>query len=77
MGVLIDSPHMAKTLAGAFAGRSERLSYVPELNREGTTVWKELGLDGTKIRHRTEPRTNARSRLLLWLLGSLPIEWLL
>ena len=77
MGVLIDSPHMAKTLAGAFAGRFERLSYVPELNGEGTTVWEELGMDGTKIRHRTEPRTNARSRLLLWLLGSLPIEWLL
>ncbi|HEX8756572.1 MAG TPA: phospholipase D family protein [Steroidobacteraceae bacterium] len=77
MGVLIDSPHMAESLAVAFAERFQRLSYVPELNGEGTTVWEELGPDGTKIRYRTEPRTSARSRLLLWLAGSLPIEWLL
>ncbi len=77
MGVLIDSPRMARALAATFSERFRLVSYVPELNREGTMVWDEVGTDGTQIRHQAEPGTNPFSRLLLWLLGLLPIEWLL
>jgi putative cardiolipin synthase len=77
MGVLIDSPRLARSLATAFSERFPLLSNVPELTGEGTIVWDEVGADGTQIRHQTEPGTNPVSRLLLWVLGRLPIEWLL
>ncbi|HEX6120482.1 MAG TPA: phospholipase D family protein [Dongiaceae bacterium] len=77
MGVLIDSPRMAEALAGAFSERFQRVSYIPKLNGEGAVVWDEVGTDGAQIRHEAEPGTNPFSRLLLWLLGLLPIEWLL
>ncbi len=77
MGVVIDSPHIAQSLAKAFSERFKRMSYAPDLSAEGGMVWKETGPDDTEILRRTEPGTDARSRLLLRLIGLLPIEWLL
>lgn len=77
MGVLVDSPRMAGALAAAFSERFPLMSYVPELTAEGAMVWDEVGADGREIRHAAEPGTNPFSRLQLWLLGLLPIEWLL
>ena len=77
MGILIDSPRMAGDLAAAFSERFQQVSYVPELTGDGMMVWNEVGADGTQIRTLEEPGTNPFSRLILWFLGLLPIEWLL
>lgn len=77
MGVLIDSPRMAGALADIFSDRFPLLSYVPELTGENEIAWDELAADGMRTRHEREPGTDPLSRLVLWLLGLLPIEWLL
>ena len=77
MGVLIDSPRMARTLANTFTERFSEASYVPELTPTGGIVWCEAAADGARVRHDSEPGTNALSRLTMRLLGLLPIEWLL
>lgn len=77
MGVVIDSPRMAGALAAAFSERFPLISYVPALTGDGAMVWDEVGTDGTQTHHQAEPGTSAFSRLLLWLVGLLPIEWLL
>lgn len=77
MGVIIDSPGMAGALDAAFSEHFRQRSYVPELTATGEMVWHETTTDGTRVRHLSEPGTNAFSRLLLWMLGKLPIEWLL
>lgn len=77
MGLLIDSPRMARALAATFPERYRQVSYVPGLEADGELIWDEVGADGTEIRHQAEPGTTAASRLLLWFLGLLPIEWLL
>ena len=53
------------------------VSYVPQITAPGDLAWEEIGADGTRIRHESEPGTTPLSRLFLWLLGLLPIEWLL
>lgn len=77
MGVLIQSPRMAKALAAAFSDRFPGLSYRPELTGNATVVWEETGPDGTTIHHQEEPGSTPFSRLFLSFLGLLPIEWLL
>ena len=77
MGVLIDSPRMAGALAADFSEKFPLVSYVPKLTGDATMVWDEVGTAGTQIRHQEEPGTNPFSRLVLWFLGLLPIEWLL
>lgn len=77
MGVLIDSPQLGGALSAAFSERFPQVSHVPELTRDGAVVWAEVGPDGAQIRHQAEPGTNPLSRLLLWFLSLLPIEWLL
>lgn len=77
MGVLIDSPQMATTLADAFSTRFALLSYVPELTDDGDIRWNEALTNGTATHHESEPGTSALSRLALWFFGLLPIEWLL
>lgn len=77
MGVLIDSPRMAQALADTFSERFAGASYVPELTGTGAIAWHETAGDGVRVRHDSEPGTNALSRLTLRILGLLPIEWLL
>lgn len=77
MGVLIDSPHMAEALSMAFSVRFPKVSYALEIHRGAEIVWDEVAVDGTHTRHQSEPGTTAFSRVLLWSLGLLPIEWLL
>ena len=77
MGVLIDSPGLAGALDSGFAERFPRLSYVPTLTESGGVEWRELTAGRNEIRHASEPGTGIVSRLLLWVMGLLPIEWLL
>src|SRR5690606_21468213 len=77
MGVLIDSPRLASALAAAFSERFPVVSFVPTLTGDGEVAWDEAKTHGIQVRHQTEPGTGPLSRLLLWFLGLLPIEWLL
>ncbi len=77
MGLLIDSPSIAGALAGAFVDRFASASYAPVCDGRRVVGWEETGADGTLVRHRIEPGTNPASRMLLRILGLLPIEWLL
>ena len=77
MGVLIESPRMAARLAHAFAQVFPVASYRLTLTENGAIVWEETTADGNLTRYDEEPGVNPISRLLLLLLGLLPIEWLL
>ena len=77
MGVLVDSPGMAGALAAFSSEMFPLVSYVPELTPDGGLAWEEAGTGGAQVRHSAEPDTTPLSRLFLWLLGLLPIEWLL
>ena len=77
MGVVIDSPGLAKEVADAFVEQFPSASYQPVLTQEGAIVWDEIEANGTTVRHETEPRTTSLSRLALWVFGLFPIEWLL
>lgn len=77
MGVLIDSPVMAAGLARNFSEVFPGASYRPVLGDDGTLDWTESQPDGEVIRHDREPGTNLAARVMMSLLGLLPIEWLL
>ncbi len=77
MGVLIESPRLASGLAGAFATLFPTTSYRPVLNKDGAMVWEETMSNGTVRIHQEEPGNTRFRSLMLWLLGLLPIEWLL
>ena len=77
MGVVIDSPQLAKNVADAFVEQFPNASYQPVLTEEGAIVWDEVEANGTTVRHETEPKTTPVSRLALWIYGLFPIEWLL
>ncbi|WP_413875931.1 phospholipase D family protein [Albidovulum sp.] len=77
MGVLIDSPRMAKALSDAFAEEFSRASYIPRMTGKSAIVWDEAAADGSVIGHESEPGTSGLSRMGLRLIGLLPIEWLL
>lgn len=77
MGVVIESPTLAKALASAFLDNFSQASYTPKLAEGENLVWEEIGPNGIVVRHGSEPGTNIFSRLWLQFLGLLPIEWLL
>lgn len=77
MGVLIESPRMARGLAEAFAGPFPAMSYQPALGDDGRVHWDETLPGGKTLRHAVEPGTSALSRVFLQVIGLLPLEWLL
>ncbi|ARJ69587.1 phospholipase D-like domain-containing protein [Paracoccus contaminans] len=76
MGVMIDSPRLARELTAGFDEVLPQLSYVPKRDEYGLIQWHEPG-NPAGTAHLAEPGTNRVQRLMLWLLGRLPIEWLL
>ncbi|MDO5371472.1 phosphatidylserine/phosphatidylglycerophosphate/cardiolipin synthase family protein [Paracoccus sp. (in: a-proteobacteria)] len=75
MGVLIDSPRLAAGLSAAFATTFRGASYRLSL-QDRALAWEETAA-GEALRHGKEPGAPPFSRLLLALVGLLPIEWLL
>lgn len=77
MGVLIDSA----TLAGTFEDRLDAVlpvaAFRPVLERDGRIAWQSATKAGETVLLSSEPGTTVMSRLVLRLLGLLPIEWLL
>ena len=77
MGVVIDSPQVARTMTRMLDDTLPAFSYAPARNASGRIVWREQTADGPEIERAREPGARARSRATLWLMGRLPIEWLL
>ena len=77
MGVMIDSPRLASEVSRGLDEVLPLVSYGPRRDERGRLVWHEPAVDDPEIVHRREPGTNFAQRALLWLIGRLPIEWLL
>lgn len=77
MGVLIDSPTIAAEVSHGLDEVLPMVSYGPRRDASGRIVWHDPAVDDPETIHRTEPGTNLPQRVSLWLLGRLPVEWLL
>lgn len=77
MGVLIESPRMARGLANAFETVFTTTSFRPMLTEDGSITWQEITGNGAPVLHADEPGSDLLSRLFFSVLGLLPIEWLL
>ena len=77
MGFLIDSAVMAERMSEAFRTRMATATMQPRLRDDGSMIWHEPLADGTVRIHETEPGTKAWQRVLIHVLGWLPIQWLL
>ncbi|WP_395543607.1 phospholipase D family protein [Neotabrizicola sp. sgz301269] len=77
MGVLIDSPAMARQVRGLFDGQVGRFSYRPEISADGRMVWRETEADGRERIWQQEPGTGWFKQAALTVVGLLPVEWML
>ncbi|MDR6539514.1 phospholipase D family protein [Variovorax soli] len=77
MGVVIDSPSLARRLSVQIDEVVPTLAYEVRLSRQGGTMeWIERGPEG-EMRYGSEPDTRGLRRLWVDFLSLLPIEWLL
>ena len=77
MGLVIESPVLAKRLSGAFDAAILDAAYSVRLAPDGHALqWIERTAAGEVI-HDTEPRTRLWQRSMIEVLSWLPIEWLL
>lgn len=77
MGFLIESPDIAGQLTQFMDDTVQRYAYAVQPGPDGTTEWIQTDEDAKKTVFTVEPHTTAFSRLLVWFLGLLPIEWML
>ncbi|MCK8482916.1 phospholipase D family protein [Aliiroseovarius sp. S2029] len=77
MGFLIDSPTLARQVSAGFDGPVRDVSYQPDLAADGDLVWVEASENGQTILHDDEPGATLFQRMAIFVLGVLPIEWLL
>jgi putative cardiolipin synthase len=77
MGLVINSPSLAGSLAAAFDSTIPQVAYEVRLASDGDGLeWIERSPAGEK-RHTTEPGATAWRRLGVGAMSLLPIEWLL
>ena len=76
MGFLIDSPTIARSGATALTDGLARRSFQPELEGD-TMVWRDPQPDGSVVTIPHEPGLGIGSRIMVYVLNVLPIEWLL
>ena len=79
MGVIIDSPQLANQIEQAFEVLIPQKSYRVQLTDSGDLKWQasQEGSQAPPIIYPNEPGTSWLSRFSMWVLGLLPIEWLL
>lgn len=83
MGMLIDSPGLARAMADNMRAVLPGLVYEVKLGDDGKLSWIERrgGVDGgasdTPTVHRREPDAGFWSRVGVWITSRLPVEWLL
>lgn len=77
MGLVIESPVLAKRLAAAFDDVVPKIAYEVRLQADGHSLeWIDRSAAGEK-RYDSEPGTSPATRSKIELLSILPIEWLL
>jgi putative cardiolipin synthase len=76
MGLVIDSPVLARNVSAGFDELIPRFAYAVRRNETGGLVWIERTPAGEQ-RHATEPESSAFSRAAVGVMSVLPIEWLL
>lgn len=76
IGLLIESPALARQLEAAFDTGLSSVAYEVRLDPEGDLQWIEQTPAGALTRT-TEPETNALGRAIIAMLSMLPIDWLL
>jgi cardiolipin synthase C len=76
LGFVIESPGLAQKISNVFDGNIPASTYEVKLNNEGDLYWVEQQ-NGNIIRHDTEPQSSFWTRIWIWFLSVMPIEWLL
>lgn len=77
MGFLIESPTISALMSGQIDEYAAVAAYRVSRDASGTLQWIETDEDGNQIRHTSEPRTSVPARLLVRVVGWLPITWML
>jgi putative cardiolipin synthase len=78
MGLVIDSPKLAREMAARFDNVAPLVAYEVRLAADGVGLeWIERTSGGAQTRHTVEPGTSAFKRFTVDFLSTLPIEWLL
>lgn len=77
MGLLIESPSMARQVNDRFDGPIRTVSYQPMLTPESKLIWREPHENGEVTLYHEEPGATWAQRITIVILGILPIEWLL
>jgi len=73
MGVVIDSPSMARKAVRNLEVELPEIAYRLQLAEDGRIVWLERRGDGVWIAHLNEPSDSALRRVRTWVYGVLPI----
>lgn len=76
MGLLIDSPKLAKDLMDQLSVNLPKHTYAVSLNDKGKMIWTTIE-DGETIERTHEPESSLFRRVQVWIASQLPIEWLL
>lgn len=77
MGLLIESPTLASAVARAVDQVMERGAYALRLSPAGALEWTAMDEGGAAIVYGAEPNTTWLDRLLVTVIGLLPVEWMM
>ncbi|MGJ8546890.1 MAG: phospholipase D family protein [Sulfitobacter sp.] len=77
MGFLVHSPALASAMRNNFETGLDRAAYRVTRTQSGDLQWQITRDDGTVFTTTDEPGSSATDRALLWIMGILPIEWLM
>jgi cardiolipin synthase C len=77
MGFLIESPALARAVAAAMDNVGAQDAYEVRLGPDRRLAWVEQGPDGAELVLTTEPNTTWLSRLVVRIIGVLPVEWMM
>lgn len=77
MGFLIESPNIATLMSEQISDYAAIGAYRVTRAPSGGLEWLETYPDGEQVRYTTEPRTSLPARLLVRVVGWLPITWML
>lgn len=76
MGLMIESPRLAQAISRSFSEDIPSRAFHLSLGEDGQLCWQS-GVGQPPPVYSVEPQTTWYQRWTLWLLGLLPIEWLL
>lgn len=76
MGLIIDSPKLAKSLIDQLSINLSKHTYTVSLDDEGKMIWTTQE-NGEMIQQDHEPESSLYRRVQVWIASHLPIEWLL